>query len=281
LDGTNGRRYIPLFPVKYINNKHYPQTGIPRGIQRIRFEINQPGYGLNEETIIVDLFDAGSRSRTPLKRFKVTKLQSGLLDVSYIQEGKLAWHGRGKEALFTIIKNWLNGSDAVPHLPARLPLQNRGSQEVGYQQYVSLAGRWIDIPVRVQADFIVPKLFEDTDGTRSIGLLIQGHESEPPLRRVMANTAGTDFKVVRDKAALSNPTHETRGGIDLSQQDAALHVQKDPKGGIKVDVDPALIARIEREGMTEVIPVIINMRPVDMQSLSGMDTHIQTPGYYH
>jgi hypothetical protein len=59
------------------------------------------------------------------------------------------------------------------------------------------------------------------------------------------------------------------GGIDLSQQDAAMHVEKDANGGVKVDVDPALIARVEREGMPEVVPVIINMRPADIRSLFG------------
>ncbi len=56
----------------------------------------------------------------------------------------------------------------------------------------------------------------------------------------------------------------------MSQQDAALHVEKDANGGVKVNVDPALIARIEREGMPEVVPVIINMRPADIRSLFGV-----------
>ncbi len=34
-------------------------------------------------------------------------------------------------------------------------------------------------------------------------------------------------------------------------------------------VDSALIARIEREGMPEVVPVIINMQPADIRSLFG------------
>jgi len=62
----------------------------------------------------------------------------------------------------------------------------------------------------------------------------------------------------------------THGGIDLSQQDAALHVTKDANGGVKVSVDPALIARIEREGMPEVVPIIINMQPADIRSLFGI-----------
>ncbi len=66
----------------------------------------------------------------------------------------------------------------------------------------------------------------------------------------------------------------TRGGIDLSQQDAALRVEKDANGGVVVNVDPALIARIEREGMPEVVPVIINMQPADIRSLFGVEAKI-------
>ncbi len=93
------------------------------------------------------------------------------------------------------------------------------------------------------------------------------------------------IKVVNDvlDTAMISPRHETfsqgstkvsTGGIDLSQQDAALHVEKDANGGVKVNVDPALIARIEREGMPEVVPVIINMQPADMRSLFGVEVKI-------
>src|SRR5262249_43487594 len=66
----------------------------------------------------------------------------------------------------------------------------------------------------------------------------------------------------------------TPGGIDLSQQDSALHVEKDANGGVKVNVDPALIARVEREGLPEVVPVIINMQPADVRTLFGPEGRI-------
>jgi hypothetical protein len=37
-----------------------------------------------------------------------------------------------------------------------------------------------------------------------------------------------------------------------------------------VDVDPALIARVEREGILKLVPVIINMRPADIKTLFGV-----------
>jgi len=61
-----------------------------------------------------------------------------------------------------------------------------------------------------------------------------------------------------------------RGGIDLSQQDSALHVSKDANGGVQVNVDPALIARVEREGLAEVDPIIIGMRRANVQALFGV-----------
>jgi len=72
---------------------------------------------------------------------------------------------------------------------------------------------------------------------------------------------------IKDKAMLN-------GGIDLSQEDAALRVEKDANGGVKVNVDPSLIARIEREGMPELDPVIINVQPADMRSLFGVGASI-------
>lgn len=58
------------------------------------------------------------------------------------------------------------------------------------------------------------------------------------------------------------------GGIDLSQQDGALRIEKDAHGGVIVNVDQAMIRRVEREGgLTEVVPVIINMQPVNGQVL--------------
>jgi hypothetical protein len=72
-------------------------------------------------------------------------------------------------------------------------------------------------------------------------------------------------------AAMGHLDNPLRGGIDLSAQDSALRVEKDVNGGVKVDVDPAMIARVEREGLPEVDPVIINMQPADMRSMFGLD----------
>jgi hypothetical protein len=58
-----------------------------------------------------------------------------------------------------------------------------------------------------------------------------------------------------------------QGGIDLSEAGAAMRVTKDADGGVVVNVDPALIARVEHEGISEAIPVIINMKPADLQAL--------------
>jgi hypothetical protein len=74
----------------------------------------------------------------------------------------------------------------------------------------------------------------------------------------------------RDSGRWDTAMLTTPGGIDLSQQDAAMRIVKDANGGVTVNVDPALIARVEREGMKEVIPVIINMQPADMHAILGV-----------
>ena len=58
------------------------------------------------------------------------------------------------------------------------------------------------------------------------------------------------------------------GGIDLNQQAGVLHIEKDPNGGVKVNVDQAMIQRVEQEGgLVEVVPVIINMQPANVETL--------------
>jgi len=73
-----------------------------------------------------------------------------------------------------------------------------------------------------------------------------------------------------DKAVVAKQPSWVQGGIDLSEQDSALQVTKDANGGVRVDVDPALIAHVEREGMSEVDPVIVRMQPADMQTVFGV-----------
>jgi hypothetical protein len=94
-------------------------------------------------------------------------------------------------------------------------------------------------------------------------------------RLVLAAEKRKNSNKITDQAALANPW--VQSGIDLSQQGSALHVVKDANGGVKVDVDPALIARVEREGMSEIDPVIIGMRPADIQSLFGVKALTNTP----
>jgi len=92
----------------------------------------------------------------------------------------------------------------------------------------------------------------------------------PNTEQVLLNNGVNPKLILPQPVAFKDKAQSNLGGIDLSQQDAALHVEKDANGGVKVNVDPALIARIEREGMPEVVPVIINMRPADIRSLFGV-----------
>lgn len=81
------------------------------------------------------------------------------------------------------------------------------------------------------------------------------------------------FKQIMDAAMMrQDKIHSATsnvGGIDLSQQDAALRVTKDANGGVKIDVDPALIASVERKGISKIVPVIVNMHPIDLGLLTG------------
>ena len=51
------------------------------------------------------------------------------------------------------------------------------------------------------------------------------------------------------------------GGIDLNTQGLNWQISKDGKG-VEMNVDPAMIERIKREGIESLTPVIFNITPV-------------------
>ncbi|MBF0510956.1 MAG: hypothetical protein HQL13_01365, partial [Candidatus Omnitrophica bacterium] len=87
------------------------------------------------------------------------------------------------------------------------------------------------------------------------GLLNRDHQSIPVNEIYVKLIKGLDHAM------------SSTGGIDLSQQDAAMHVTKDAQGGLRITVDKALIAQIEQEGLSEAIPVIIRMAPANPNTL--------------
>jgi hypothetical protein len=71
---------------------------------------------------------------------------------------------------------------------------------------------------------------------------------------------------------------DVQGGIDLTNAGSGITVTKDAQGGVKVDFDPALIARIKQEGVQSAVPVIINvtlMSPAQIRPLLGFDLNNQ------
>ena len=64
------------------------------------------------------------------------------------------------------------------------------------------------------------------------------------------------------------------GGIDLSTADSGMMVRKDNHGGVKMDFNPAMIARIRQEGVQSAVPVIIDvtsMNPAQISPLLGFN----------
>ena len=60
------------------------------------------------------------------------------------------------------------------------------------------------------------------------------------------------------------------GGIDLDRANLDLSVQKEGNG-VKMNFDPAMAAQIRREGVSGLVPVILNITPVtNILPLLGM-----------
>ena len=50
------------------------------------------------------------------------------------------------------------------------------------------------------------------------------------------------------------------GGIDLNAVDMGMTVTRDARGGVKINLDPEMLARIRRDGIHSGLPVIIEVR---------------------
>ena|GEM_PF-5540237 len=57
------------------------------------------------------------------------------------------------------------------------------------------------------------------------------------------------------------------GGIDLTKADSGLTIQKDASGGVKVSFDQAMVARIQKDGVYSLEPMIINISRIGTQEM--------------
>ena len=57
------------------------------------------------------------------------------------------------------------------------------------------------------------------------------------------------------------------GGIDLTQADSGITVNKDAQGGVTVNLNPALIARIRKQGIQSAVPVIVDLHRITMTDI--------------
>jgi hypothetical protein len=79
-----------------------------------------------------------------------------------------------------------------------------------------------------------------------------------------------------DKAAIANVVKpEVQGGIDLNTSAMGWKIRKDGNG-VEMDIDPAMIARVRREGIDSLSPVIFRITPVtSIWSLVGLQAPAQ------
>jgi hypothetical protein len=92
---------------------------------------------------------------------------------------------------------------------------------------------------------------------------------------VRASNGTSNSVTLRDNAMATDleANESAPGGIDLNAANMGMKVQKDANGGVKIDIDPALIERIKREGVQSMVPVIIQMTPIaDIRPLLGLSS---------
>ena len=66
------------------------------------------------------------------------------------------------------------------------------------------------------------------------------------------------------------------GGIDLNTSNGMQWKVSKDGNGVEMNIDPAMIARIRREGIDSLSPVILRMTPVsDIWSLPGLKAPVK------
>ncbi|MBF0511803.1 MAG: hypothetical protein HQL13_05675 [Candidatus Omnitrophica bacterium] len=224
-------------------------------------------YSLADDLIQVKVLDEGIKNRLSKQLNSIVVslnvyflrsilLREGELRVyRYNQYGLISNLGSSNTKSLRLVKNnkrlsVVEDKDAVVHENARKAIEEYNDSTYSF--------RPVESELTLQAD--LGNTPWDWDQAVQIPSAKQ-QRAIPPVDPISyAMTAGRAMN-----AAI--PT----GGIDLSQQDSAMHVTKDANGGVKVTVDKGLIAEIEHEGaMRRVTPVIIYMGPADSKALFGV-----------
>ena len=80
-----------------------------------------------------------------------------------------------------------------------------------------------------------------------------------------------------DKAALANVTKPwVQGGIDLNTSNGMQWKFSKEGRGVEMNIDPAMMARIKREGINSLSPVIFRITPIaNIWPLVGLQAPVQ------
>jgi len=142
----------------------------------------------------------------------------------------------------------MNGEEPIKLMrvffPDKLSAKERKVSSTDY----AMTFKRLSLPAGLLAATAVPT--SPTSWGKKIPLTIRLHSHSNPNVHISSNPWDT-------------------GGVDLSQTNNALRVSRDANGGVKIDVNPLWVARVEREGIKEVDPIIIGMKPTDIQVLLG------------
>ncbi len=121
------------------------------------------------------------------------------------------------------------------------------------------------------ADEMKEQLKKTVDRRIQAQLLPRNSFKVVPLPKPYKQIQGAQFS--KPPARNQNPAMlNIPGGIDLNSTNMGMTVTKDANGGVKVTVDPAMIAQVQARGLKRIDPVIINvapMSPMQLQPLLG------------
>jgi len=107
------------------------------------------------------------------------------------------------------------------------------------------------------------------------GISVQNSHGPLMIRSTAVSTLNYFLSVIRSVAAnKEDAAMKVNGGIDLTKANSGITVTKNVHGGVKVNFDPSMLARIMKEGVQSAVPVILNVTaisPAQVRPLLGFN----------
>jgi len=156
--------------------------------------------------------------------------------------------------------DFLNGKNSIiiPPRRGRLFIKDQKGKTIGH------------INTKEKGEFWFAGLYGNSDLVLELDNAMQAESSEPTTPNPRSRKTINGGKNRASKAQIVSATRQSVGGIDLSTADSGITLTKDTNGGVKVNFDPVMIARIRQKGVQSAVPVIIDVHMMSVEDIKPL-----------